>query len=136
MCVQRITDFEEINHRLKPHELQEQGARCMDCGVPFCQSGSGCPIANIIPKFNELVYLNNWRGAWERLMMTNNFPEFTGRVCPAPCEGACVLGINEPPVAIKSIECAIIDRAYAEVFPFTCQCAFYEKSYVLRRRDG
>jgi len=86
----------------------------MDCGVPFCQSHTGCPISNVIPKFNELVYQNQWKQAWERLMMTNNFPEFTGRVCPAPCEGACVAGIHEKPVAIKSIECAIIDRAFEE----------------------
>ena len=82
--------------------------------MPFCQSDTGCPIGNIIPKWNELVYLNQWKDALNRLLMTNNFPEFTGRVCPAPCEGACVLGINEPPVSIKSIECAIIDRAFEE----------------------
>lgn len=86
----------------------------LDCGVPFCQSDSGCPIGNIIPKWNELVFKNQWQEALERLMMTNNFPEFTGRVCPAPCEGACVLGINEQPVSIKSIECAIIDRGFEE----------------------
>lgn len=107
----RIKDFEEINHRLKPNELRVQGARCMDCGVPFCQSETGCPVSNIIPKWNELVYQNQWRQAWERLSMTNNFPEFTGRVCPAPCEGACVLGINEQPVAIKSYNSIIL-------FPF------------------
>jgi glutamate synthase (NADPH/NADH) len=86
----------------------------IDCGVPFCQSETGCPIGNIIPKWNDLVFKNQWKDALDRLLMTNNFPEFTGRVCPAPCEGACVLGINELPVSIKSIECAIIDRAFEE----------------------
>ena len=112
--LKRIKDWKEINARLNPPELKVQAARCMDCGVPFCQSDTGCPIGNIIPKWNDLVYNNQWQEALERLLMTNNFPEFTGRVCPAPCEGACVLGINELPVAIKSIECAIIDRAFAE----------------------
>ncbi|KAI8978387.1 hypothetical protein BDB01DRAFT_799651 [Pilobolus umbonatus] len=110
----RVGDWKEINNRLTRSQLHEQAARCMDCGVPFCQSDTGCPIGNIIPKWNELVYKDNWREAYDRLTMTNNFPEFTGRVCPAPCEGACVLGISEPPVAIKSIECAIIDRAFNE----------------------
>ena len=86
----------------------------MDCGVPFCQSDNGCPIYNLIPEWNDLVYKGQWREALARLHKTNNFPEFTGRVCPAPCEGACVLGINEPPVTIKNIECAIIDRGFAE----------------------
>ncbi|KAJ1970517.1 glutamate synthase [NADH] [Dimargaris verticillata] len=86
----------------------------MDCGIPFCQSETGCPIGNIIPKWNELVFCDQWYDALQRLLMTNNFPEFTGRVCPAPCEGACTLGINELPVGIKSIECAIIDRGFAE----------------------
>jgi glutamate synthase (NADPH/NADH) small chain len=101
--------------------LQKQGARCMDCGVPFCHTGtlldgmaSGCPINNLIPEWNDLVYRGLWREALERLHKTNNFPEFTGRVCPAPCEGSCVLGINEPPVTIKSIECAIVDRGFEE----------------------
>ena len=110
----RAKDYDEINNRLKEGEVRVQATRCMDCGVPFCQSHAGCPVSNVIPKFNELVHKNQWRQAWERLMMTNNFPEFTGRVCPAPCEGACVLGINEKPVAIKSIECSIIDRAFEE----------------------
>lgn len=110
----RSKDWEEINSRLSVPELQEQAARCMDCGVPFCQSDSGCPIGNIIPKWNELVFKDQWRDALNRLLMTNNFPEFTGRVCPAPCEGACVLGINEAPVSIKSIEAAIIDRGFDE----------------------
>ncbi|KAI9243658.1 hypothetical protein BDA99DRAFT_566544 [Phascolomyces articulosus] len=108
----RVSDWKEINHRLSRPQLHEQAARCMDCGVPFCQSDSGCPIGNIIPKWNELIYKDNWKDALDRLVMTNNFPEFTGRVCPAPCESSCVLGINEPPVTIKSIECAIIDYGF------------------------
>ncbi|KAI6381051.1 glutamate synthase [NADH] [Pyricularia grisea] len=108
----RTKDWAEISNRLDEDQLKYQTARCMDCGVPFCQSDSGCPISNIIPKWNELVFQNQWRDALNRLLMTNNFPEFTGRVCPAPCEGACVLGINEDPVGIKSIECAIIDRGF------------------------
>ncbi|CAG8789473.1 7190_t:CDS:2, partial [Racocetra fulgida] len=105
-------DWKEINARLSDAQLKVQAARCMDCGVPFCQSDTGCPIGNIIPKWNDLVFKNQWLDALNRLMMTNNFPEFTGRVCPAPCEGACVLGINELPVSIKSIECAIIDKGF------------------------
>ena len=108
----RTKDWAELNSRLDEDELKYQAARCMDCGVPFCQSETGCPISNIIPKWNELVFQNQWRDALDRLLMTNNFPEFTGRVCPAPCEGACVLGIIEDPVGIKSIECAIIDRGF------------------------
>lgn len=108
----RTKDWGELSARLNEDELKYQSARCMDCGVPFCQSDTGCPISNIIPKWNELVFQNQWQDALNRLLMTNNFPEFTGRVCPAPCEGACVLGINEDPVGIKSIECAIIDRGF------------------------
>ncbi|PGH06352.1 hypothetical protein AJ80_08186 [Polytolypa hystricis UAMH7299] len=108
----RTRDWAELSSRLSEDELKYQSARCMDCGVPFCQSDTGCPISNIIPKWNELVFQNQWQDALNRLLMTNNFPEFTGRVCPAPCEGACVLGINEDPVGIKSIECAIIDRGF------------------------
>ncbi|KAK2682549.1 hypothetical protein RAB80_000495 [Fusarium oxysporum f. sp. vasinfectum] len=108
----RLKDWAELSSRLDEDELKYQSARCMDCGVPFCQSETGCPISNIIPKWNELVFQNQWKDALNRLLMTNNFPEFTGRVCPAPCEGACVLGINEDPVGIKSIECAIIDRGF------------------------
>lgn len=108
----RVKDWAELSSRLDEDELKYQSARCMDCGVPFCQSDTGCPISNIIPKWNELVFQNQWKDALNRLLMTNNFPEFTGRVCPAPCEGACVLGINEDPVGIKSIECAIIDRGF------------------------
>ncbi|GAD97308.1 glutamate synthase Glt1 [Paecilomyces variotii No. 5] len=108
----RTRDWAELSSRLNEDELKYQSARCMDCGVPFCQSDTGCPISNVIPKWNELVFQNQWEDALNRLLMTNNFPEFTGRVCPAPCEGACVLGINEDPVGIKSIECAIIDRGF------------------------
>ncbi|KAK9692794.1 glutamate synthase [NADH] [Basidiobolus ranarum] len=108
----RLKDWKEVNNRLTKDELRTQAARCMDCGIPFCQSDSGCPIGNVIPKWNELIFKDQWKDALERLMMTNNFPEFTGRVCPAPCEGACVLGINEQPVSIKSIEAAIIDRGF------------------------
>jgi glutamate synthase (NADPH/NADH) small chain len=97
---------------LDDEELNRQAARCMDCGVPFCHSNYGCPVANIIPKFNDLLYRGKWEQAFRTLMSTNNFPEFTGRICPAPCEGACVLGINEDPVNIKSIEYAIIEKAY------------------------
>lgn len=111
---QRVKDWKEVNSRLPNAELKFQAARCMDCGVPFCQSDTGCPIGNIIPKWNDLVFKDQWREALDRLMLTNNFPEFTGRVCPAPCEGACVLGINADPVSIKSIECAIIDRGFQE----------------------
>ncbi|MEM9752690.1 MAG: glutamate synthase subunit beta [Planctomycetota bacterium] len=110
----RINDFYEIYARHDERTLADQGARCMDCGVPFCQSEPGCPIDNLIPEWNDLVYHGDWREAYERLALTNNFPEFTGRICPAPCESACVLGINEPAVTIKSIECAIIDKAFDE----------------------
>src|SRR5882724_9368622 len=102
-------------------KLRVQGSRCMDCGVPFCHTGtliagmaSGCPVNNLIPEWNDLVYKNLWHEAIDRLHKTNNFPEFTGRVCPAPCEAACVLGINAPPVTIKNIEQSIIERAFGE----------------------
>ncbi|EIW71096.1 hypothetical protein TREMEDRAFT_42578 [Tremella mesenterica DSM 1558] len=108
----RVKDWKEISTRLSTAELKYQSARCMDCGIPFCQSDTGCPIANVIPKWNTLVFEERWLDALNRLLKTNNFPEFTGRVCPAPCESACVLGINELPVGIKSIECAIIDKGY------------------------
>ncbi|XP_027338978.1 glutamate synthase [NADH], amyloplastic isoform X1 [Abrus precatorius] len=112
----RMTDWKEVMEETKPGPLlKTQSARCMDCGTPFChQENSGCPLGNKIPEFNELVYQNRWREALERLLETNNFPEFTGRVCPAPCEGSCVLGIIENPVSIKNIECAIIDKAFEE----------------------
>lgn len=112
--VVRINDYDEIYTKPRVEQLQEQGARCMDCGVPFCQSATGCPIDNLIPEWNDLVYNNRWKEAIERLHKTNNFPEFTGRTCPAPCEGSCVLGITNPPVTIKNIENAIVDRAWEE----------------------
>ncbi len=112
--VERANDFLEIFTQPNVDHLKIQGARCMDCGVPFCQSESGCPIDNLIPEWNDLVYQGRWQDALERLHKTNNFPEFTGRTCPAPCEGACVLGIIDPPVTIKNIENAIIDRGWAE----------------------
>ncbi|HEV8605902.1 MAG TPA: glutamate synthase subunit beta [Tepidisphaeraceae bacterium] len=113
----RILDWDEIylefgDRRQHEKKMQDQGARCMDCGIPFCNNG--CPLGNIIPEWNDLVYKNRWREALDMLHKTNNFPEFTGRVCPAPCEEACVLGINEKPVTIKLIEQNIIDRAFAE----------------------
>jgi len=110
----RIADYREIYTAPDDDLLKIQGARCMDCGVPFCQSDSGCPIDNLIPEWNDLVYQGRWREALDRLHKTNNFPEFTGRTCPAPCEGACVLGIIDLPVTIKNIENAIIDRGFAE----------------------
>ena len=110
----RMLDFREIYTQHDVSQLTDQGARCMDCGVPFCQADDGCPIHNLIPEWNDLVYRGQWREALDRLHKTNNFPEFTGRVCPAPCEGACVLGITDPAVTIKNIEMAIIDRGFAE----------------------
>jgi glutamate synthase (NADPH/NADH) small chain len=112
--VLRLNDYDEVYTEPCEDQLREQGARCMDCGVPFCQSATGCPIDNLIPEWNDLVYQGRWKDAIERLHKTNNFPEFTGRTCPAPCEGACVLGITDPPVTIKNIENAIIDRAFSE----------------------
>jgi glutamate synthase (NADPH/NADH) small chain len=111
---ERTRDFGEVYAAPDTEHLKTQGARCMDCGVPFCQSEPGCPIDNLIPEWNDLVYKNRWQDALERLHKTNNFPEFTGRTCPAPCEGSCVLGINELPVTIKNIENAIIDRGFEE----------------------
>ena len=109
---ERLANYNEFLTILPEEELARQGARCMDCGVPFCHTG--CPLGNIIPDFNDLVYRQQWHEASQRLHATNNFPEFTGRVCPAPCESACVLGINEDPVAIKQIEMAIAYRAFDE----------------------
>ena len=111
----RINDYDEIfasEHDIE--HLKQQGSRCMDCGVPFCQSVEGCPIDNLIPEWNHLVYTDQWREALNQLHKTNNFPEFTGRVCPAPCEGSCVLSINNPAVTIKNIEQSIVDRGFAE----------------------
>ena len=109
---ERIHDWREVYLPSPTGDLMEQGARCMDCGIPFCHQG--CPLGNLIPDWNDLVYRDRWRVAIDRLHATNNFPEFTGRLCPAPCEGSCVLGINDDPVTIKDIEVSIIDRAYAE----------------------
>ena len=109
---ERVRDWFEVYVPLPEDRARKQGARCMDCGVPFCHTG--CPLTNLIPDWNDLVYKGRWREALRELHATNNFPEFTSRICPAPCEASCVLGINEPPVSIKSIERAIIDRAWAE----------------------
>jgi glutamate synthase (NADPH/NADH) small chain len=112
--LKRVAGWNEFAVDVPEEHLRTQGARCMDCGVPFCLSATGCPIDNLIPEWNDLVYRGRWREAVDRLHKTNNFPEFTGRVCPAPCEGACVLGINEPAVTIKNIECAIVDKGFEE----------------------
>jgi glutamate synthase (NADPH) small chain len=119
--LERLKDWQEFHEEMPVSALMEQGARCMDCGTPYCHTGfmlsgmaSGCPIHNLIPEWNDYVYSGLWKDAYERLMKTNNFPEFTGRVCPAPCEGSCVLGIIQPPVTIKNIECSIIEHAYSE----------------------
>jgi glutamate synthase (NADPH/NADH) small chain len=109
---ERLQDWREVYKLNPPQVLADQGARCMDCGIPFCHQG--CPLGNLIPDWNDLVYRDRWQAAITRLLATNNFPEFTGRLCPAPCEGACVLGINADPVTIKSIEWAIIERAMEE----------------------
>ncbi len=108
----RLKDWQEVYLPYATETLAQQGARCMDCGIPFCHQG--CPLGNLIPDWNDLVYRDRWHAAIERLSATNNFPEFTGRLCPAPCEGACVLGINSDPVTIKGIENAIIERAFDE----------------------
>jgi glutamate synthase (NADPH/NADH) small chain len=110
--VERIKDYNEVYRPFPEDKLREQAARCMNCGVPFCHIG--CPLGNIIPEFNDLTYKGHWKKAWEMLSATNNFPEFTGRLCPAPCEEACVLGINAPPVTIENIEKEIIEHAFRE----------------------
>lgn len=119
--LERINDWQEFHEHLPEEKMKIQGARCMDCGTPFCHMGlmingltSGCPINNLIPEWNDLVFRGLWREAITRLAKTNNFPEFTGRVCPAPCEGSCTVGLNDPQVTIKNNECTIIDRAFAE----------------------
>src|ERR1700678_915711 len=108
----RLRDWKEVYEPFGAEATREQGARCMDCGIPFCHEG--CPLGNLIPEWNDLVYRDDWTEAIERLHSTNNFPEFTGRLCPAPCEAACVLGINADPVTIKQVEVSIIDRAWDE----------------------
>jgi len=115
-AAERLTDFQEITAARDDDEVRTQAGRCMDCGTPFCHQSvtdkSGCPLGNLIPEWNALAKQGNWQEALRRLLETNNFPEFTGRVCPAPCEGACVLGIIDDPVSIKSVECTIIDKAF------------------------
>ncbi|HXY40266.1 MAG TPA: glutamate synthase subunit beta [Vicinamibacteria bacterium] len=117
----RLSDWNEFHEAFPAKKLREQGGRCMDCGTPFCHTGaliagmaSGCPLHNLIPEWNDLVYRGRWKDALDRLHQTNNFPEFTGRVCPAPCEGSCVLGINAPAVTIKAIEVSIADKGFEE----------------------
>jgi len=107
---ERVNDFKELYIPLAEEKVNQQAARCMNCGVPFCHSG--CPLGNIIPEFNDAVYQKDWADAFSILSSTNNFPEFTGRICPAPCEAACVLGINQPPVTIEEIEKNIVEYAY------------------------
>jgi glutamate synthase (NADPH/NADH) small chain len=109
---ERLHDYKEVFSSLPVVKLRDQGARCMDCGIPFCHQG--CPLGNLIPDWNDLVYRDQWRAALDRLHLTNNFPEFTGTLCPAPCEASCVLGINDDPVSIKAIELAIIDRGWED----------------------
>ena len=108
----RLRDWKEVYEPFPAAQLHEQASRCMDCGIPFCNNG--CPLGNLIPDWNDLVYRNSWREAIDALHATNNFPEFTGRLCPAPCEAACVLGINEDPVTIKQVEVEIVERAWSE----------------------
>jgi glutamate synthase (NADPH/NADH) len=120
----RVKDWKEISARLSVNELKHQSARCMDCGVPFCQSDTGCPISNVIPKWNDLALKDQWRDALNRLFLTNKFPEFTGRVCSAPCEGACVLGINEQPVGIKSAVFEL-DATSSPSIPYRKESRYY-----------
>ena len=109
---ERVKHYKEFVVPLSDNDINRQSARCMDCGIPFCHNG--CPVNNLIPDWNDLIYGENWKAALEALHSTNNFPEFTGRVCPAPCEASCTLNITDKPVTIKSIECAIIDRGWNE----------------------
>lgn len=113
---ERLSNYNEFVERFSEEGLTKQASRCMNCGVPFCHSGSGCPLGNVIPEFNDAVYRKSWREAYDILTSTNNFPEFTGRICPAPCESACVLGINQPPVTIEEIEKHIIEIAFEKGF--------------------
>ncbi|MSR14483.1 MAG: glutamate synthase subunit beta [Gammaproteobacteria bacterium] len=128
---QRLHDWRQVMDQWQPETLTQQAARCMDCGIPFCHQG--CPLGNLIPDWNDLVYRERWREAIDRLHATNNFPEFTGSLCPAPCEGACVLGINDNAVAIKAVELAIIDRAFSEgwVVPMRPRIATGKKVAVI-----
>src|SRR5207344_2727441 len=111
---ERVNDHKEFINRYTDEKLNQQSGRCMNCGVPFCHNG--CPLGNVIPEFNDAVYRKEWKEAYDILSSTNNFPEFTGRICPAPCESACVLGINQPPVAIEEIEKHIIEIAFDKGF--------------------
>ena len=108
---ERVKDFNPVELRNDANEVKEQAARCMDCGTPFCH-GAGCPLENVIPEFNEQVYQGRWKEALDILLSTDNFPEFTGRICPAVCEGSCVLGINKDPVTIRQIELEIIEKGF------------------------
>ena len=117
---ERIKNYKEFTIPLSQEKMEEQGARCMDCGIPFCHSG--CPLGNLIPDFNDLVYRGRWKRALERLHTTNNFPEFTGRLCPAPCEEACVMTINDPAITIENIEKSIVEKGLniaAEICVYT-----------------
>ena len=129
--VERINDWDEFHKNFPEENLKQQGARCMDCGIPFCHSGillenmaTGCPIHNLIPEWNDLIYRGLWKQALDRLLNTNNFPEFTGRVCPAPCEGSCVLGMKRPAVTIKNIEYSIIEKAFENNWIIPCPPKF------------
>ena len=144
-ATERIRDWNEFHFHMEEAKLRQQGARCMDCGIPFCHTGtllsgmaSGCPIHNLIPEWNDLVYRGLWKEALERLHKTNNFPDFTGRVCPAPCEGSCVLGINAPPVTIKNIEYTIAEKGWDEgwIVARTAEEADWQKSGRGRFRPG
>lgn len=110
---ERLHDYREVAIKADPDKLVIQGSRCMECGTPFCHN-IGCPLGNFIPEWNDAVYRGQWKEAWERLEVTNNFPEFTGRICPATCETSCTLSINDAPVAIRSIEWAIVEKAFEE----------------------
>ena len=130
---ERQKNYDEFLVPLSDPERREQGARCMDCGVPFCHSSFGCPVDNLIPEWNDLIFRGKNEEAFRRLMKTNNFPEFTGRVCPAPCETACVLGINEPAVTIKNNELFIIENAFENGI---CRCESSGQSYRKTGRRG
>ncbi|MGA7416440.1 MAG: glutamate synthase, partial [Acidimicrobiales bacterium] len=127
----RLRDWKEVYEPFPVESSREQGARCMDCGIPFCHEG--CPLGNLIPDWNDLVYRDKWREAIVQLHSTNNFPEFTGRLCPAPCEGACVLGINDDPVTIERIEYEIAERAWSEgwVNPVRAASSTYKRVAVV-----
>lgn len=116
---ERIRDYEEVAQRVAHHDMQHQGARCMDCGIPYCHA-MGCPVYNLVPEWNDLIYRGKWHEAYQRLSMTNNLPEITGRICPAPCEAACTLSINSSPVSIKLIEKTIIEHAFAQGWVVPC----------------